>query len=139
MALLRTNIHKALARQLNENFSLATDVVWENVKKTIDVTKAYFEEIYLPNDTEPKTLGSSGETEDFGLYQINVHVPIGTSTIQSEEYIEELSILYKSGIKLIESGVSVLIEKSTPSQGFKQDNWYTTPITISWSCYLPIN
>lgn len=139
MALLRTNIHKALARHLDDNFSLSANVIWENVKKTIEVGTPYFREMYLPNDTNQVSLGSSGETEDYGLYQINVQTPIGTGTLDAEEYIEELSILYKSGLKLIESGVTVLIEKSTPSQGFDNDNWRITPITISWSCYLPIN
>ena len=139
MALLRSNIHKALARHLNDNFSKSSDVIWENVKKNLNVSSTYFRETYIPNDTEQKTLGSSGETEDFGLYQIDVLVPVGTSTIPTEEFIEELSILFKSGTHLIESGVDVLIEKTTAAQGFNQDNWYTTPFTISWSCYLPIN
>lgn len=139
MALLRTNIHKALAGHLNTGFSLATNIVWENVPKSVDLDSPYFEELFMPNDSEQRTLGSAGETEDFGLYQINVNVPIGTSTLASEEYIEEISILFKSGTILSLNGVEILIEKSTPAQGYKQDNWYTTPITISWSCYLPIN
>lgn len=138
MALLRSYIHKALARQLNENFSQSAYVIWENVHTEMTLNQTYFAEMYMPTDTEPRTLGSVGETEDYGFYQINIYTPINTSTIQTEAYIEELSILYKPGTHLIESGVDVLIERATPSQGFKLDNWYVTPLRISWSCYLPI-
>lgn len=139
MAFNRTNIHKALAGYLNTNFSSSSNVIWENVKKDLIEGQIYVSEDYMPNDTNQITLGSSGEFRDFGLYQLTIYVPVGTSTITADTYIEELSNLYKPGTYITKSGVSVFIEKSTPAQGFQQDNWYMIPLTISWTCDLPIN
>jgi len=135
----RADIHKALSKHLYNNFSLPDNIIWENFPMELTLTEYYFQEYYMPTDTEQKTLGSSGEMEDFGLYQISIFSPIGVSTTTAESYVEEISGLFKSGTILTEASVSVFINKSTPAQGFKQDNWYITPITISWSCYLPIN
>ena len=135
----RNVIHRALAVHLRDNFSGASDVTWENTKFIPEGKLAWFEEIFLPNDTREASLGVTGLQEDFGLYQINIRVPINTGTIQSDDYVNEISQLYKIGTVLEKDGESVYIDGSTAAQGTPEDNWYFVPFTIKWSSYMTKN
>lgn len=135
----RNVIHRALATHLADNFSKASVVVWENTTLDPAGLDVWFEEIFIPNDTRPATVGINGVQEDFGLYQINIRVPIGLGTIQSDNYVDEISQLYKMGTKLEKDGESVYIEGSTAGPGTTEDNWYFVPFTIEWSSYMTIN
>jgi hypothetical protein len=135
----RDVIHRALAVHINNNFSDASEVVWENTSYTPDLTTPWFEEFFLPNDSRQASLGLTGEQEDFGLYQINVNIPINQGTFLSDTYIDELSQLFKIGTILEKDGEKIYIENSTAAQGIPEENWYVVPFTISWSCYMTIN
>lgn len=135
----RNVIHRALATHLQANFSQPTKIAWENTKYITTPEEIWFEEIFLPNDTTQATLGTSGTQEDFGLYQINVIVPENTGTIEADNFIDELTSIFKIGTSIIKDGETIYIEKSTPSQGIEQDNWYVIPFTISWSSFMTIN
>ncbi len=139
MALDRNKIHRALATHLNDNFASASNVVWENTKKVFNVTDAWFEETFIPNDSRQATIMKDGYIEDFGIYRINTRVPIETGTIDSDAYIETLSKLYKPGTIITKEGLDIEITKATPSQGIPQDNWYVVPLSIYWSCYMTLN
>lgn len=135
----RNVIHRALATHLNSNFTAADKVAWENTEFSPSTDEIWFEEIFLPNDSEQASLGITGLQEDIGLYQINVRVPLNTGTIESDNYINELSQIYKLGTTIEKDGESIYIEQSSASQGIIEDNWYVIPFTISWSCYMTIN
>jgi hypothetical protein len=135
----RNVIHRALATQINDNFSDVANMVWENTSYKPDLETPWFEEFFLPNDSKQASLGISGTQEDFGLYQINVRTPIGQGTFASDNYIQELSELFKIGTILLKDGEYIYIENSTAAQGIPEENWYVVPFTISWSCYMTIN
>ena len=104
----RNVIHRALASHLYDNFSSALTVAWENTKYDPgDLTTIWFEEVFLPNDSAESSVGKGGTQLDFGLYQINVRVPINTGTIESDNYIEELSQLYSIGTILTKDGEEI--------------------------------
>lgn len=133
----RNVIHRALSSHLYDNFSSASTVAWENTKyEPGDLTTIWFEEIFIPNDSTEASIGIGGTQEDFGLYQINIRVPVNTGTIEADNYIDELSDLYSIGTILQKDGEEIFIEGSTAAQGISEDNWYVIPFTISWSCFM---
>lgn len=135
----RNVIHRALATYLNDNFSLANKVAWENASFKPLPDEIWFEELFFPNISGQATLGTSGLQEDIGFYQINVRVPIGTGTIEADNYVDELTQIYKLGTTINKDGEEIYIENSTPAPGIKEDNWYVIPFTVNWSCKMTIN
>jgi hypothetical protein len=132
----RNIIHRALAIHLDDNFSKADNMAWENTNFNPVGKTEWFEEYFMPNDTREASIGIGGTQEDFGIYQINIRVPINTGTIQADNYVNELSHLYKIGTILEKDGEQVYIEGSTASQGLMEDNWYFIPFRVKWSCYM---
>ena len=139
MALSRNFIHRGLATELQANFSEPTRIVWENTFKSSDANEPWLEEIFLPTDTLPTTAMRDGYTRDFGIYQINVYIPTGKGTIISDNYIDELSQIFKTGVEIIKDGELIIIDRSTPTQGFIVDNWYVVPFSVYWTCDMKVN
>jgi hypothetical protein len=139
MALDRPNIRKALSSHIFNNFSKADKFVFENTKNNFNVDEIWFEERLLPSDSRQATVMKDGYVEDFGIYQVNVRVPVGIGTIEADQYIKELSILFKPGTTIEKNGIEVDITNSSPESGVEVDNWYVLAISIYWSCYMTIN
>ena len=134
-----TVVPTALVLHLKDGFSLVDNIVSENTKKEFTVDKTWFEEIYMPNDSTHTTLGSAGELRKFGLYQINIRVPLNQGRIGALTYAQEIGQKFKAGTKLTRNGYVIFIEKCEPAQGFVDDNWYLVPVTVYWSCDMTIN
>ncbi len=83
--------------------------------------------------------GTTGEIEFYGLYRINIYTPLAEGKAGTYPHIQELGLLFKNGTIITRSGYEIKIDKLVPTQGFKQTNWYVTPVTISWSCRMTLN
>ncbi len=129
----------ALVLHLKDGFSLVDNIVSENTKKEFTASDIWFEETYMPNDSVQTTLGSAGEVRKFGMYQINIRVPLNQGRIGALSYAQEIGLKFKPGTKLTRNGYEILIEKCEPAQGFQDDNWYLVPVTVYWSCDMTIN
>ena len=132
-------IPTALVLHFKDGFSLSANIVSENTKGAFTAEQTWFEEVYIPNDSDQITLGTAGEIRKFGLYQINIHVPINQGRIGALTYVQEIGQQFKTGTTITRNGYEILIEKCEPNQGFISDNWYLVPVSIYWSCDMTIN
>lgn len=129
----------ALVLHLKTGFSLESNIVSENTKGTFTADQTWFEELYIPNDSVHTTIGTDGEVRKFGLYQINIRVPLNQGRLGALAYAQEIGLKFKPATKLYRSGYEIFIEKCEPAQGFQDDNWYLVPVTVYWSCDMTIN
>ena len=136
MALTRKDIHKALSTKLKAEFSLPSKIAWENVAFKVVPEEPYFEEIFIPNVSGDSTVMKNGWVREIGFYQIKVKVPVGTSTLQADDYIDELTQIYEAGTSIIKNTTSVHIKNTVAAQGFRVDDRYIVPFNIEWFCDL---
>ena len=132
-------VYKILAQNLQDNYSAPTTINWENVTYTPDVNTSWIQEFFVPNESPQVTLGTDGDVESYGFYQLNVKTPSGTGTVTSGTIVQELSEIFKIKTTLSLDGYDVYIESFNPAQGIEVDGWWVIPITIDWSCYMAIN
>lgn len=135
----RPIIYKGLAQHLQNNFSLPNNVAWENVTFSSKGLDMWVKEYFMPVDTEQITLGEAGSIRDYGMYQLTVKTKTGIGTTQSQNYIQELSTLYKQGTAIVVDGYTIHIEATTPATGIVYEGWWSVPLTIDWSCNMTLN
>jgi len=115
------------------------ELAMENFPFDSEGKALWMSEAFQPVVSTQATLGTVGELDDFGLYTIKVYTPTGQGTSAANAQIEALSKAFTMGSIISHSGVNVLIESTTPSEGFDVDNWWVTPFTIDWKARMSIN
>jgi hypothetical protein len=81
----------------------APTILWEGMKHKLNANTTYLEPINRPIDSILLTVGK--DTEDGGIYQINIHVPIGKGNKKMLQLIDNIAghfgKLHKTGIVYI--------------------------------------
>jgi hypothetical protein len=88
----------------------------------------FLRETLMPND---EVLSANGERTSFGMYQIDLFVPIDSSISEAENLADNLKELFKPAQNL--SGV--ILEKSALLQSKVEKSWYIIPIRVSYRAH----
>lgn len=106
-------------------------VAWDNVKFTTP-TGSYIRASLLPADTQSIDL-EGAHRGYMGLFQLSVHVPLGTGPGQAETLAEELSVLFPMALRL-ESGAFWVQITSPCSQypGLTGETHYMVPVRFKY-------
>lgn len=124
-------IRAMLESKLNV-LSPALATAWENAPYTPIVGTAY-QRVYLLIATPENPTFGSGFHREKGIFQINLFYPIQAGTATATARAESIKTLFKRGLSITNSGVTVIID-ATPeiSQGARdEDRWFIS-VKIRW-------
>ena len=113
-----------------------SDVVYSNDDYTSVAGTPYIQTYMLFTEPFQASLGTSGFQRYEGIFQIDVHVPIGNSRILLDPILAEIRDDYKRGTTLTNANIRVECKRAWESTPYNGEGWYVTPINIRWYAYV---
>ncbi len=144
-------MNKTRIALLNKAISLAGSyrIAYPNTGFEPVQGETYLKFDFVPADDSPVTLGSTGEDELTGFYQVSIMAPAGSGDGDSIALLDTFRQGFKKGVNLQYEDRSVRITSATFNQGMNAGSrndvsvdesiWYPTYITIYWAARLARN
>lgn len=131
MSTFFTDIAGALRTRLN-TLPSSPPVAWQNIDYKPNSNTLYLRETMIPGETLQASLGDDGKDIHNGLYQIDVFIPDGDGR---STWPDDIADHFKRGTVLTQNLVDVRIRNVSIGTGFKDENFYIVPVTISWQAF----
>lgn len=104
---------------------------YENTKFTVPDGCALWTSVkQLPTGDDPVTLGSGGENEVTGIFQIDVNVPLDTGEKQLQETLDILRSFFTPGKVLTYNGVTVTVKRFNKSPARQIAGWHRRSASV---------
>jgi hypothetical protein len=132
MSAAETPIRAALVTYLQTLASLPP-VAWENVPYTPTIGTMFIRPVLLPAETFQAEIGTLGQNEHTGIYQISIFSPIGIGTLTAYTLRDALINHFKRGTTLVYSGVTTKILKCYCNSDIQETDWLHIPVNIRYS------
>ena len=108
-------------------------VAWENKSYTPAMGTLYLRPTSLPGTNTQSSLGTNGQDNAIGIYQVDVMAKPGTGKKASTMMADNIADHFKRGTKLTYNGCSVRIKGASRKAGRKTgDGWYMVPVEIEY-------
>ena len=111
-------------------------VKWPNAEFDTPNNTIFVAADLLTMDDEPVTNGIGGYNRVFGVLQLSVYAPSGSSDVGALSAVDELENTFKTGAKLTHNGVVVRILSASSRQGPQESSWYSQIISVEYETYL---
>lgn len=92
----------------------------------------YVRPTILPADTTQAELGSSGQDENLGIYQVDVFAPIDTGHGVAVTQADAIADAFARGTTLTYNSVNVRIRGVSRGAGRRDGAWYIVPVFINY-------
>ena len=125
------DISAALDKHLNEMDGLP-DVAWENANYEPVIGSTFVRPTNIQGDTIQTSLGTNGNDETEGLYQVDVFTSSNTGKGAAIELADLIGDRFKRGQYLTYNGVNVRIKQTSRGVGINSDGWYQIPVNIQY-------
>lgn len=116
--------------------SISDPVVYENQGSdeggVTDSAGTYIEQFFLPADSNPIEIGSSGRNRQVGVYQISINIPQGVGKKDAYTIANLVTAGFKRGTVLTNGTVSVTCEKAVVNPGGRSGMHYRVPVSVEW-------
>lgn len=131
MSTFFTDIAGALRTRLS-TLASSPPVAWQNINYKPNSKVLYLRETILPGETLQASMGDDGKDIHNGLYQIDVFIPEGQGR---STWPDDIADHFKRGTVLTQNLVDVRIRSVSIGTGFKDENFYIVPVTVSWQTF----
>jgi Bacteriophage related domain of unknown function len=131
-------VHQCLLSVVRDNFTSPEwdhRIQWENLHFTPSAGVTWLSVHFQPAGEVGATLGPNGKDKSFGLFIVNVHVPLGVGELTSRKEINKLRDCFLPGPRQYE-GQEVTIVNRSRGRGLDHDNHFVIPFTVHWRAYL---
>jgi hypothetical protein len=129
-----TNISAALDKHLSEMAGLP-DVAWENKDYEPTQGTSYLRPTILPAETFQASLGTNGQDEHTGIYQVDVMVEAGKGKKAGYALADLVADQFARGTDLVYSGVTVTIRQTSRQTGATDNGWFVVPVEIDYQSF----
>lgn len=123
-------IRKGLVKFWDDSNTLSIPTAYPNAdfdNTALDVWCAVY---VIPAATSPVTLGSGGEDEHTGIFQISFFVSLDTGDKLILQAIDGIENLYYAGKKTTYSGQEILFTRVERGAGREVDGWFSVDVSI---------
>lgn len=128
-------VHSALVSAFNSLGHSDDDTAYEQREFT-PPDGLYYSLFNLPADRVPLTLGSDGEDDYVGVFQIDVVSKTGEGVRTIIEAAQVLTAFFTAGTWLNKDGQAVFIRRSQMSQPRKQDVRLVVSVSVFWQARI---
>ena len=120
--------------QAFENGAFDLPTVYENTDSyTPQANTPWCQFIFIPNQPNVLTLGSTGEDEHTGLVRVLLNYPLDTGSGAALLKADEIRAVFKAGTTFTYDGQSVMVRSCGVNQVSEiTDGFHTTAVTITW-------
>jgi len=92
----------------------------------------------LPYSGRPFSV--SAETKDhIGDFQVDYFHPAGSGTGEAESLVDAIKEAFSPGVRLVQNGVTVLIQYSERRQAIQTADWLQIPVSVRWRAFTADN
>lgn len=92
---------------------------------------------FVPADNSPATLGTTGDDEITGFFQVGIYAPANSGDVTSVNWLDTLQAGFKNGSVISYQGRNVRITHSQHNAGnevtIDTSVWYPTYLTVYFS------
>lgn len=125
------NIQKAFDDRLA--LYQSTNVAWDDVPYTPAEGVAYLDATMAAETLRPLGSGADGFQMWEGIYQVNVHHPIGEGLEPIKKQVGAIIDHFRRGTSLFPTdGGTVVITEASPSRRILSGDWVSIPVQIRW-------
>ena len=131
-----SRINKALDTILY-NYASANNltVAWRNIEFQPG-TATYFRPSILPADTTPVGVEFTGSEDFSGVYQVDVVLYKGSTTIQERIHVDGICTAFARGTEATISGQKIQVTSVSPGPALELDaNWYYVPVSVNYRTF----
>ena len=126
-----TDIGAALDDNLN-GMTGKPPIAWENVPYTPVTGTLYARATNLFGDTNQSSLGTTGEDETNGVYQVDVFSQAGKGKSEANNMADRIADQFKRGTDLTYNGLTVRVRSASRGAARTSEGWYHIPVIINY-------